>query len=233
MKERIIIVDVETCGPFGASKVYDFGFQIVERTTGRVLDQRSYVVPEVFYGKPREMASAYYADKLPMYHEGIESGMWTVAPFRHIRDVVHTMMRKHGIKRVYAYNCAFDRAALNYTTWGISGGVCNDFFPEGTVFCDIWTAACTTIMQQRAYGNFCIEHGHVSEANNFRTTAEVAYAFITGQPEFREDHTGLSDVDIERQILHKCISTKKRMNERIIPNPWKLAQQVHDTIPLF
>ena len=226
MRENILIVDVETCGPFGASKVYDLGVAVVERTTGRVHDTRSFVVPEVYYGKSHEMQTAYYADKLPMYARGIDSGMWTVERFHVIRSIVHDLMERYNVRRVFAYNMRFDRDALDFTTWGISKGACNRFFPAGTVFCDIWTAACTTIMRQKGYRKFCESQGFVSEAGNLRTSAEVCYAYINRIPTFEESHTGLEDVMIERDILLHAIRQHKPINENIIHNPWRLPQTV-------
>lgn len=226
MRENILIVDVETCGPFGASKVYDLGCAIVQRTTGRRLAARSFVVPEVYYGKSHEMASAFYANKLPQYARGIESGAWDVYPFHVIRTMVHNLMAEYNVRRVFAYNMKFDRDALNYTTAGISRGECAEFFPEGTIFCDIWTAACTTIMRQKGYRKFCEAHGFVSAAGNIRTTAEVCYSYITNNATFEEQHTGLADVEIETEILTHAIRQHKKMDENIRHNTWKIPQGV-------
>jgi hypothetical protein len=42
-------------------------------------------------------------------------------------------------------------------------------------------------------------------------TAEILYRYITGNLEFEESHTGLEDVDIERQILAYCFAKHKAM----------------------
>jgi hypothetical protein len=44
-----------------------------------------------------------------------------------------------------------------------------------------------------------------------RLTAEILYRYITGNLEFVESHTGLEDVDIERQILAYCFAKHKAM----------------------
>ena len=38
-----------------------------------------------------------------------------------------------------------------------------------------------------------------------RYTAEILYRFISGNNEFTEEHTGLADVLIEKEILVECL----------------------------
>ena len=55
--------------------------------------------------------------------------------------------------------------------------------------------------------NFATTHGFVSDAGNIQTSAEVAYRFLTNDPDFVESHTGLEDVEIETAILMNCLKT--------------------------
>jgi hypothetical protein len=169
------------------------------------------------------MESAYYADKLPLYYKGIRSGLFRVVRFWTAYRIVRDLMAKYGIRRVYAYNMAFDRRALNYTFRTISGHY-GYFFPRGTEFCCIWHMACQTILSQPTYRKFAYANNFVSPAGNIRTSAECAYAYITGDCNFSESHTGLDDVRIEIAIMQKCIKQHKRMNNQIVWNPWQIPQ---------
>lgn len=229
-KENILVVDVETAGSFAGPKVYDIGLAVVERTSGTILEAHSFIVPEVYYGKPEDMASAYYADKRPMYDEGILVGDWVILPFLGIRGLVARLCLGYRIRRAYAYNMAFDLRALNFTTAGVSNGRYERFFPSDVEACDIWTAACTTIMRQKGYRKFCEAHGFVSEKGNLQTTAEVCFAYMMSDPTFAEEHTGLADVIIETAILHHAISQHKPMCEKIMRNPWKIPQERTDAM---
>lgn len=223
----VLVVDVETCGGFGAPHVYDLGFAVVEPKTGNIVESHSLVIPEVFYGMADEMANAYYAEKLPQYVAGIEAGTWQVVPFWTAWNLVHNTMRKYGIRKVYAYNCGFDRNALNSTMQAMTCGKWKHFFPRNTIFCDIWHMACQTIMSQRNFIKFCNRNGHVSDAGNVRTTAEVCYAYMTKNPHFEESHTGLEDVVIEAQILAKIIKIRRGIvDESLVAMPWQIPQVV-------
>jgi hypothetical protein len=227
MSNLVLVVDVETCGALGDGKVYDLGFAVVEPKTATIVEMHSLVIPEVFYGMESEMRSAYYADKLPQYVAGIDSGEWTLSTFWNTWNLVRDTMRKYGITKVYAYNCKFDKDALNNTMRVITAGRFSHFFPKGTIFCDIWHMACQSIMSQRNFVKFCNKNGFVSDAGNLRTSAEVCYAYITKNATFEEAHTGLDDVLIEAAILQHIYRQKqKRVNEKIVPNPWRIPQKV-------
>lgn len=227
----VLVVDVETCGGFGSPKVYDLGFAVVNPKTGDIIEAHSLVIAEVFYGLAREMENAYYADKLPQYHAGIEEGTWEVVPFWTAWNRVRNVMSAHGITKVYAYNCGFDKNALNSTIKHMTGNKWSHFFPKGTEFCDIWHMACQTIMSQRNFIKFCMRNGFVSDAGNVRTSAEVCYAYLTKNPIFEEEHTGLSDVLIEAEILAYVIKTRRgKIDEGLVAMPWQIPQVVRKRV---
>lgn len=227
----VLVVDVETCGALGNSKVYDLGFAVVNPKSGDVIESHSIIIPEVYYGLADEMQSCYYAEKLPQYDAGIVSGAWSVMPFWVVWNLVRDTMRKYGVTKVYAYNCQFDKNALNNTIKVVTAGRFRNFFPKGTQFCDIWHMACQTIMSQRNFVKFCNRHGFVSDAGNLRTSAEVCYAYLTKSPDFVEQHTGLADVLIEAEILMHITRTKRgRVSEEIVPNPWRIPQTVRKEV---
>lgn len=223
-KEIALIVDVETAGGFARPLVYDLGIAAVVRSTGEIIERHSLVIEDVFYGMPHKMATAYYADKLPMYHQGIEMGAWRVVSFWSAWRLVRSMVERYNVRRVYAYNAAFDVGALNSTFRTITNGRGRNFFPKNLQVCCIWHMACQTVLKQSRYRKFAAAHGLVSEAGNYRTSAEAAYAYHSNTPDFVEEHTGLADVEIEAEILHWVLRQKKRVNENIAHNPWRLAQ---------
>jgi hypothetical protein len=223
-RELCLVVDVETAGGFAKPLVYDLGFAVVERSTGRIVEAHSLVVRDVFFDMPEQMATAYYAEKLPEYYKGIRSGAFRVVRFWTAWKMVREIIAKYNIRRVYAYNAKFDKGALNTTARVVTAGkVCN-FFPRGVKFCDIWHMACQTVLSQKRYRKFAEANGLVSEAGNLRTSAEACYAYVTGQPGYAEPHTGLEDVIIEAQILHKVLRQHKRVCECLVHNPWRIPQ---------
>lgn len=221
-REISMVVDVETAGGFGCPLVYDLGITIIERATGRIIKKHSLIIEEVFFGMPEKMRTAYYAVKVPTYKSGIKKGEHRVVSWWEAWRIVKNAVAYYGIKRVYAYNAGFDQGALNSTMRTLTHG--KTFLPKTVKVCCIWHMACQTILRQARFRKFATAHGLVSEAGNFRTSAEAAHAYLTNNPTFEESHTGLDDAIIESGILAAILRQKKRVDESIAHMPWKLAQ---------
>lgn len=220
-KKFVLVVDVE-----GTSHgyVYDVGFAVAD-LYGNVYDTFSGIVSEVIIGMPIEMATAYYVEKMPIYAEKINQGEIICVGLHTIRDKVFEVMERYGINTVCAYNVMYDRNALNRTISAVSNGFVDKFFPEQTIFWDIWGMACETILNTKRYATQAIEKGWVSEKGNIRSGAEYAYRYISGNEVFEEEHIGLADVLIETAILAATIATHKKMTRTEISQPWKLIQR--------
>lgn len=220
-RKYILVVDVEgTAHGF----VYDVGFAVAD-LQGRIYDTFSGIVSEVVIGMPIEMTTAYYVEKMPIYAEKINHGETVCVGLHTIRDKVFEVMERYGIDTVCAYNVKYDRGNLNRTISAVSNGFVTSFFPENTVFWDIWGMACETILNTKRYATQAIENGWVSEKGNIRSGAEFAYRYISGDKVFEEEHTGLADVLIETAILAATIATHKKMTRTEISQPWKLIQK--------
>lgn len=224
MKEVCLVVDVETCNSLDDPIVYDLGFAVVERATGRIIESHSLIIHEVFFGMSDLMQSAYYANKMPTYYKGIASGEFRVVRFFTAWKMIRDLIRKYRIRRVYAYNMAFDRLALNTTMRYITSSRFRWFFPFGTETCCIWHMACRSILNSRNYRAFCDRHGFVSPKGNYRTSAETAFAYLSGIPHFSEAHTGLEDVEIEIAIMQAVLRRKRRLFEKVFRSCWKVVQ---------
>ena len=99
------------------------------------------------------------------------------------------------------------------------------FFPKHVEFGCIWHLACQVICTQKLYKEWAKSNGLVSEKKgNISTNAETVYAYITNQNGFKEEHTGLSDVLIEVDILAHCFKQHKKMDSRINRLCWRIPQ---------
>jgi hypothetical protein len=85
------------------------------------------------------------------------------------------------------------------------------------------------LFTQKTYQKVARREGWVSQAGNVKTSAEMAFRYITGDYNFIEEHKGLSDVLIEAQILAKCIRQKKKVKSGVLVMPWKIPNQKHLT----
>ena len=222
-KHYILAVDTETAGQINKPLVYDFGAQVID-TAGNVYEEASFVIYETYVGQKELMKSAYYADKLPQYENGLRRKVnWKMVKMLTAFRIVRDWMEDYGITEVMAYNTAFDRKALDNTLRNFTNY--RFFFPYGTIYLDVWNAACSTLYQRKSFFKMAYLQGWQSEKGNVRTNAEVGYAYITGQTDFEERHTALEDVKIETQIFFRCLKARVKPEDKLmVYNPWRKPQ---------
>ena len=220
-KKYILVIDVE-----GTSHgfVYDVGFAVAD-LQGRIYETFSGIVADVVLGMREELNTAFYADKLPQYVNRIAEDKTICKDLNTIRGKVFEVMGRYQIDIVAAYNVIYDRGALDRTIYAVTEGFVTSFFPENTVFWDIWGMACESILQRKAYKSMAIENNWITEKGNIKTGAEFAYRYISKNRTFEEEHIGLDDVIIEIAIMAATIATKKKLTRTEIPSPWKLVNQ--------
>ncbi len=223
-KNYYLTLDTETCGNLGNPLVYDIGFTIHDKK-GNIYESRSYVVREIFYGEWKKMRTAYYAEKIPAYKEGIKTGKWIVKSFWEIRKEIFSLMREYNVKAVVAYNAGFDTRALNSTLNYLSKfDEKQTFFNEKTVIWCSWGMSCQTILKQKTFFKLAIRESWVSDAGNVKTSAEIAHRYINRDFSFEEAHTALEDALIETKIFAKCFACHKHMDKIILAMPWRIPQ---------
>jgi DNA polymerase III epsilon subunit-like protein len=216
-------VDTETCNSLvdenekldlSNSLVYDVGWAIVDKY-GKPYKTRSYVVEEIFYDSVL-MDSAYYKEKIPQYLEDIEQGKRIVAPFNKIRMILLSDRKKWNCKAVFAHNAYFDYNALNVTARYLTGSKVRYFFPYKVDIWDTLRMSRNTIGKTEKYSKYCMENGYLTnhKTPQNRLTAEILYRYIKNDPHFIESHTGLEDVEIEKDIFAYCMKKGDRKTRR-------------------
>lgn len=216
----IVVMDTETCCTTNAEGecdmthpfVYDIGWQVTDKR-GIVYESKSYVVKDIFEGEADLMKSAYYAHKIPQYRRDIKDGKRTLATYYEIRKDFLDTLARYGTKTVCAHNMSFDNRATASTQRWLTKSKYRFFFPYDVELWDTMKMAKDLIATMPTYKKFCVTNGFVTKHKTpgARVTAEVLYRFITKDLTFTESHTGLEDVDIERQIMAYCFSKHKSM----------------------
>lgn len=220
-----IMLDTETCNTrcedgqmdMRDVLVYDIGWAVVDKR-GKIYEEKSYIVKEIFMGERDLMKSAYYANKIPQYLMDIEKGTRKVATMYEIRKDLLETMKRYNAHTVVAHNSRFDLNALNGTYRWLTKSKHRYFFPYGTEVWDTMKMANDTICKQPTYKRFCERNGYVTKNGQVRKTAEILYRYIACQPNFVECHTGLEDVRIEAIILAKCFAQHKKMRKKLYEN---------------
>lgn len=197
--------------------VYDIGWAIVDKR-GNVYKTRSFVVADIFLDEKNLMKSAYYANKIPQYWEDIKAGTRILLTFNNIRKIFYEDMKEYGIKEVYGHNMRFDNGALANTQRWLTKSKYRYFFTKDIEVCDTLKMARDVLGKMPTYKKFCVENGYMTKNNQMRYTAEIIYRFITQNTDFIENHTGLEDVLIEKEILAYCYKQKKKMRRKLWEN---------------
>lgn len=217
-----IVLDTETCPIDNTLEgvdpnnmlVYDIGWAITDKR-GFIYKTRSFIVEETYVGEAKRMQSVYYADKLPQYEEDIITGKRQVRSLYEIREILKADMEEYRVKEIYAHNMRFDYYALNRTQEYMTNGRFKYFFPYGTEICDTLKMARDVIGKMPTYVKFCNQHGFLTKNGKCKMTAESLYAFIKNDPSFKESHTALEDVLIEKTIMAYCYKQKKAMRRQL------------------
>jgi len=203
--QTLLIIDVETANTLQDALTYDVSMRMTD-TFGNIWDERAYVIRDVFVNERDLMHTAYYAEKLPSYSDDIRAGKRRMISFLDMRSQVLKLMRNFDCHTVLAYNCSFDRAALDTTLRFLTKSKYRWFFPYHTEFYCIWNMACDTICQTSEYKTFAeLNRYYSNRGRNYRATAETVYSFLTNNPGFNEEHKGMEDVRIEHEIFKECI----------------------------
>jgi DNA polymerase III epsilon subunit-like protein len=202
--ERIIVVDVETTNSIDDPLCYDVGFAVIN-PKGEILESHSYVVADIFLDGDL-MESAYFKDKMPQYWEDIKNGKRILRRFKTIKSIFADVVKQYGVKIVVAHNARFDNRALNLTQRFLTSSKYRYFFPFGIEIWDSLKMSREVLKNNVKYDNFCYDNNFLTKRGAKRYTAEILYRFLTDDLDFEESHTGLEDVEIEKEIFAFCVA---------------------------
>jgi hypothetical protein len=228
---KFVVIDTETApiAPMPAGKVdsylmrvYDLGYIIADEK-GVIYARKSFIISDTFFNHAL-MNSAYYADKMPQYYQGMNNE-WQVVSFLEAWQEFKKDCVLHNIKKAFAYNAKFDIAALNETIKDASNGFTRYFFPYKMQVNDIWDLAGATICNTKKFVNFCLSNDYLTAKGNPSTSAETVYRYISRDNTFIENHTALSDCECELAILLKAKSYRKK-DPKTKGQGWRKAYKI-------
>lgn len=198
-----IVLDTETTNSLEEPIAYDIGWAVID-DNGSVLKTESYAVAEIFLDKDI-MSYAYFADKIPQYWEEIKNGCRKLARLSTIYRTLRADCLAYEVTEVYAHNARFDDLSLKLTQRLVSCSKYRYFLPYGVKMCDTLKMARQALANDKKYNRFCNRHNYKTTKGQNKLTAEVIYRFLTGNNDFQEEHKGLDDVLIEKEILMECL----------------------------
>lgn len=211
-KNYYLTIDTETTNGFDDPMVYDIGGCIHDKK-GNVMETFSFIIYETFCGMKDLMASAYYAEKIPMYQEQIDNGERKIVKFATAKRHIKALCEKYNVKAIIAHNMRFDYRSTTRTQRYLTKSKYRFFLPYGIPLWDTLKMAQDTICKQWTYKEWCYKNGYLTKNGRVRATAEILYKYVSGDIDFKESHTGLEDVLIEKEIFAKCMAQHKPMRK--------------------
>lgn len=211
-KNYYLTIDTETTNGFDDPMVYDIGGCIHDKK-GNVMETFSFIIYETFCGMKDLMASAYYAEKIPMYQEQIDKGERKIVKFATAKRYIKALCEKYNVKAIIAHNMRFDYRSTTRTQRYLTKSKYRFFLPYGIPLWDTLKMAQDTICKQWTYKEWCYKNGYLTKNGRVRATAEILYKYVSGDIDFKESHTGLEDVLIEKEIFAKCMAQHKPMRK--------------------
>lgn len=217
---RYFVIDGETCetprdekGQLDVNngQVYNLGGQVID-DDGSVLTEVSFINYDVFFGMPLSMQEAYYADKIPQYRQEMKDRKHKIVNTWQMRREFYNICKDFNVDYVVAHNARFDILTLNATLRYQTKSKRRYFLPYGMKVLDTMKFARDFISTDPDYISFCIENGYMTNTKKPRPklTAEVLWRYLSKNNEFIEEHTGLEDVKIEKEILLECLKRGAR-----------------------
>lgn len=200
-----IVLDTETANSLEQPLCYDIGWAVVDENCD-ILKTESYAVAEIFLDKDL-MTSAYYAEKLPKYWNDIKAGTRKLARLATVLKTLREDIAAYGVTEVYCHNARFDDLSTKLSERYLTASKYRYFFPKSVTICDTLKMARATFGKDENYIKFCFDNGFVTnhKTPRPRLTAEVIFRYLTNDCDFCEEHQGLADVLIEKEILKACL----------------------------
>lgn len=207
---KIIVLDTETLGVFDPS-VYDLGYVVYDSETDNIIKARDYLTSEIF-DNANLMKTAYYANKLPIYYQRLADGYCKKTKWSYILRMLKRDMNKYGVDGIYAYNSRFDTRAIAKTCKKLNSKT----NPTADGIKDIWKGLTDPhITETEEYKAFCRKNGFMTKHKRPRcqAKAETVFRYLTGQTDYKEEHTALEDSKIELAILLKAWELSRAQTE--------------------
>lgn len=211
-KTYYLTIDTETANTIEDPMMYDLGGAIHDRK-GNVEETFSFIIYDVFCADRKLFDTAYYAEKRPLYERDLALGLRKIVSIFTARAYIADLCKKYNVKAIIAHNARFDYRSTNYTLRYVTKSKSRYFLPYGIPLWDTLKMAQDTICKQKTYERFCKKYGYCMKSGKVRATAEILYKYISGDNDFTEEHTGLEDVLIEKEIFAKCMAQHKKMKK--------------------
>ena len=202
---KICVFDTETTS-LEKPYCYNVGYLILDTESRACLVKREFVIEQIWHNLPL-FNTAYYANKRSIYVGALRARTIRMEKFGYVTQQMLRDFRNYEVERAFAYNSAFDEKVFNFNCDWFK--VINPF--ETVPISDI-RGFVHHFMIDDTFRAWCEENNAFTESGHYSTTAEALTRYIRSDASFTEDHTALSDSEIEAEILFTCLDRGADLN---------------------
>lgn len=203
---NILIFDTETIDlkkPF----CYNIGYCIYNTEEKEIILKKEFVIEQIWHNAML-FSGAYFNNKKTIYVNRLRGRKITLEKWGYVMRKLYQDIKDFEITDVYAYNSDFDKKVIAFNCDWFK--TLNPF--DSVQIHDILGYVSKVISFDKNFQSFCEENKYFTEKDNYSPKAEIVYRFISGENNFIEEHTALSDSLIECQILLYCIENGCEFN---------------------
>ena len=213
---NIMVFDTETIS-VDKRFCYNVGYVIFNTEERVILCKKEYIVQQCWHNLAL-FATAYYADKRPLYVSAMRGKRATMDKWGYIMRDMKRDIREHHVEYAYAYNSPFDDEVFSFNCDWYKTSNPLDTIPV----LDIRGPVSEFITNTQDYCDFCETYQRLTDSGNYSGNAETVYQYITQDSEFAEAHTALADSEIEMEILTTCLDLGAEIGKE-----YKVTSQIH------
>lgn len=201
-EKRFAVIDTETLG--GATSVYCPCYHLAAVAMTKKNDIFSKI--NIIILENLDLTSAFYGKMKKEYYRSLlkEDNVIICYTEQEACEIFTSWLVENNISCVCAYNSGFDFVKTFVARCVV-----------GYEFIDLQYAFFDTIARYKKYNQFCQQYGYVTKKNNLQMTVEIAYRFLSGQNDFVEEHTALSDSEVEAEILKAVWATHRKFTRNV------------------
>lgn len=202
---NLIIFDTETIGKV-SQDLLNVGYKIIDlniqKGSYETLCERDYLIRNLIDNEVYCINDDFVGmSKYTMYKGLLADGKIIKRNLKQIYETLLNDIKKHHVLFGYAYNCQFD---LNKFSKQVPDGMTNPF--DTIPVFDIWDYAIQFIINTSEYKEWALANGIITESERYiSTSVESVCKYLYNNLDFVEDHTALSDVQHETEILVECV----------------------------
>ena len=220
-QKYLLFVDTETIGSlYVAESVlpFEIGVKIYDLENDTIVKEKSYLVRK-FLNNKYIMYSTFSANKYPEYLEKIKNDKrYKLMSVNEIFTDLTKIIKRYNVNIMVAHNGTFDKKAIDRLSneFGVNN-------PMKKIDLLDTMEISKVITYSKDYTDYCLQHQEVlnemkescfiTNSGRVRTTAQAIYSYIIGDPDFKEAHTGLEDIDIEIEIFKESL---KKLGNTIV-----------------